>query len=87
MKLIDVIVFKFKILLTCVPERNHHDQTEDDVDRETPGHLSVCQIFPFLVFPDSEPPNVPVFIWRGKIETEQKMEELVQKVFSPEKCL
>ena len=41
---------KFHILLTCVPERSHHSQTKEDVDSETPGHLSVCQLLPFLVF-------------------------------------
>ena len=57
------------VLLTCVPERNHQGQTEDDVNRETPGHLSVGHFLPFSVFPNSEPPHVPVFKWRGKIET------------------
>ena len=72
------------MLLTCVPERNHHGQTGDDVDREAPRHLSVGQLLPFLVFADGEPsPHVPVFKWRGHIETEKKMEELVQEVFSP----
>ena len=81
------IIFTFKILLTCVPERNHHDQTEDDVDRETPGHLSFGQLLPFLVFPYRKLPHVPVFKWRGKIETEKKVEELVQEVFSSGECL
>ena len=71
------------MLLTCVPERNHHGQTGDNVDRETPGHLSVGQLLPFLVFPDGEPSHVPAFKWRGHIETEKKMEEFVQEVFSP----
>ena len=77
------IIQNFNLLLTCVPERNHHGQTEDDVDRETPGHLSVGQPLSFLVFPGGEPPHVPVFKWRGHIETEKKMDELVQEVFSP----
>ena len=70
------------MLHSCVPERNHHGQTEDEVDRETPSHLSVGLLLPFLVFPDDEPPHVPVFKWRGHIETENKMEKLVQEVFS-----
>ncbi len=73
----------FNLLLTCVPERNHHGQTEDNVDRETPGHLSFGQLLSFLVFPDGIPPHVPVIKWSGHIETEKKMEELVQEVFSP----
>ena len=69
-----IIIFKFKILLTCVPERNHHDQTEDDVDGETPGHLSFGKLLPFLVFPGGEISHVPVFKWRGHTETEKKMD-------------
>ena len=67
---------------TCIPERNHHCRTEDDVDRETPGHLLFSQLLPFLVFSGCEPSDVPVFKWRGHIETEKKMQELVQVVFS-----
>ena len=33
--------------------------------------------------PCGEPPHVPVFKWRGHIETEKKMKELVQEVYSP----
>ena len=72
---------------TCIPERNHHCRTEDDVDRETPGHLNVGQLLPFPVFTDSEPPHVPVFKWRGKVKTEKKMEEFFKVVFSPGKRL
>ena len=74
-------------MLTRVRKRNHHCQTEDNVDRETPGHLSVGQFMPFSVFSDSESTHVPVFKWRGKIETEKKVDELVQEVFSSGECL
>ena len=86
MNLIDTSI-NFKIFTTCVPEGNHHYQTENDVDKETPGHLGFGLLLPFLVFPDGEPPHVPVFKWRGHVETETNMEELVQEVFSPEEFL
>ena len=78
-----------KFYLTCVKERNHHGKAEDDVDRETPGHLSFSQLLPFLVFAGGEPSasHVPVFKWWGHIETEKKMQELVQEVFSPAEFL
>ena len=80
-------MFISNVTFTCVPERNHHCQTEDGVDRETPGHLSVGQLLSFLIFPGGEPPHVPVFKWRGHIETKKKMKELVKDVFSPGECL
>ena len=75
------------ILLTCVPERNHHDKAEDDVDSETAGHLNIGHPLSLLVFPDGESSLVPVLKRRGEIETEEKMEELVQEVFSADECL
>ena len=79
--------FHFKILLTCEPKRNHHGYTEDDVDSEAPGHLSLGQLLPFLEFTGGESPHVPVFKWQSHVKTEKKMQELVKEVFSPAEFL
>ena len=62
---------------TCVPERDHHDKTKDDIDRETTGHFYVGRMTPLFVFLDGEPPHIPVFKRRRKIETEKKVKKLV----------
>ena len=72
----------FILLYTCEPDRSHHNKAEENVDSKTPGHLNVGLSFPLFVFLDCEPSLVPVFIWGGKIETEEEVEDLVQEIVS-----
>ena len=71
----------WNMIITCKPERNHHNKAEDNVDSETPGHLNVGLSLPLFVFIHWEPSLVPVFKWRGKIEAKSKVQELVEKIF------
>ena len=41
-----------EIVFTCVPERNHECETEDDVDSKTTGHLNVSLLLSVFVFFD-----------------------------------
>mgnify|MGYP006864207602 CR=1 FL=1 len=76
-----------KVVFTCVQQGNHEYKTEDDVDSKTAGHLIVGLLLPLFVFADRELPLVPVFKGTSNIETEEKMKELIQVVFSPGKCI
>ena len=62
-----------------MPERNHHDKTEDHICGECPRHFPASVVIPRSVLIHSMAARVPVFERCGVVEAVDQMNKLVDE--------
>ena len=67
-------------MLTCIPERKHHNPGDEDVDTECCRHLNVGGPEPPPELLDVMLPPVPVFVGGGKLDVFNEVYYLVNYV-------
>ena len=77
-----MVGFYSLLSLTRVIKRTQHDHAKYNINRNAPSHLNVGLSLPFFVFLHWEHSLVPVFIWRGNIKAQKKVNKLVKIVSS-----